>query len=61
MSPEFKGKADMMRNQFIKSGAVTEMATTSSPTTEVWSKATEKVNCITTKIFLENFPQIQQL
>ena len=37
MSPEFKGKADMMRNQFIKSGAVTEMATTSSPATEVWS------------------------
>ncbi|AXT54511.1 ABC transporter permease [Aquimarina sp. MMG015] len=36
-SPEFEGKADIMRNQFIASGAVTEMATTSSPTTAVWS------------------------
>ena len=37
MSNEFIGKADMMRNQFIESGAVLEMATSSSPTTEVWS------------------------
>ncbi|WP_299212466.1 ABC transporter permease [uncultured Aquimarina sp.] len=37
MSDEFTGKADLMRNQFIASGAAIEMATTSSPTTNVWS------------------------
>ncbi|MFD2826444.1 ABC transporter permease [Leeuwenhoekiella polynyae] len=37
MSNQFLGKHDMMRNQFKKSGAVLEMATSSSPTTEVWS------------------------
>ncbi|PQJ79287.1 ABC transporter permease [Polaribacter porphyrae] len=37
MSSEFKGKRDVMRNQFIASGAVTEMAGTSSPMTEIWS------------------------
>ena len=37
MSSEFVGKADFMRNQFKESGAVLEMATTSSPTTNVWS------------------------
>ncbi|WP_299184897.1 ABC transporter permease [uncultured Aquimarina sp.] len=37
MSDEFIGKADLMRNQFIASGAAIEMATTSSPTTNVWS------------------------
>lgn len=37
MSFEFVGKDDLMRNQFISSGAVTEMATSSSPTTDVWS------------------------
>ena len=37
MSLEFIGKADFMRNQFIESGAVTEMATMSSPTTSIWS------------------------
>ena len=37
MSGAFSGKTDLMRNQFIESGAVLEMATTSSPTTEVWS------------------------
>ncbi|MEM6515661.1 MAG: ABC transporter permease [Bacteroidota bacterium] len=37
MSAEFEGKADIMRNQFKESGAVLEMATTSSPTTNVWS------------------------
>lgn len=37
MSSEFNGKADFMRNQFINSGAAKEMATTSSPTTQVWS------------------------
>jgi ABC-type antimicrobial peptide transport system permease subunit len=37
MSSEFLGKSDIMRNQFIASGAVSEMATTTSPTTNVWS------------------------
>ncbi|WP_378172449.1 ABC transporter permease [Aquimarina sp. SS2-1] len=37
MSTEFIGKADIMRNQFIASGGAIEMATTSSPTTNVWS------------------------
>ncbi|WP_298534544.1 ABC transporter permease [uncultured Algibacter sp.] len=37
MSPEFQGKADMIRNQFIESGAITNMSTSSSPTTQVWS------------------------
>ncbi|AXT50382.1 ABC transporter permease [Aquimarina sp. BL5] len=37
MSSEFSGKADIMRNQFIASGGAVEMATTSSPTTDVWS------------------------
>lgn len=37
MSNEFTGKAEVMRTQFIGSGGVLEMATTSSPTTEVWS------------------------
>lgn len=37
MSPEFEGKSDLMRNQFLASGAITNMATTSSPTTNIWS------------------------
>jgi ABC-type antimicrobial peptide transport system permease subunit len=37
MSSEFAGKADYMRTQFKESGAVLEMATMSSPTTNVWS------------------------
>ncbi len=37
MSTEFIGKEDAMRSQFIASGGATEMATTSSPTTNVWS------------------------
>ncbi len=37
MSTEFMGKADLMRNQFIASGAAIEMSTSSSPTTAVWS------------------------
>jgi ABC-type antimicrobial peptide transport system permease subunit len=37
MSNDFEGKQDFMRNQFIASGAVTEMSTSSSPTTQVWS------------------------
>jgi putative ABC transport system permease protein len=37
MSSEFSGKADFMRTQFLQSGAVVEMSTSSSPTTEVYS------------------------
>jgi ABC-type antimicrobial peptide transport system permease subunit len=37
MSTEFIGKAETMRTQFLASGAAIEMATTSSPTTQVWS------------------------
>ena len=37
MSPVFMGKADIMRDQFIASGAVTQMATSSAPPTDVWS------------------------
>lgn len=37
MSSDFIGKADVMRHQFIASGAVIEMATSSSPATAVWS------------------------
>ncbi|WP_397447415.1 ABC transporter permease [Polaribacter sp. R77954] len=37
MTSEFNGKLDIMRNQFIASGTVTEMAGTSSPMTDVWS------------------------
>ncbi|MDP5082179.1 MAG: ABC transporter permease, partial [Winogradskyella sp.] len=36
-SEEFDGKAETMRNQFLASGAITQMATTSSPTTDIWS------------------------
>ncbi|WP_222983674.1 ABC transporter permease [Flagellimonas meishanensis] len=34
---EFSGKTDLMRSEFIKSGAAIEMATSSSPTTRIWS------------------------
>jgi ABC-type antimicrobial peptide transport system permease subunit len=37
MSGDFSGKHDFMRNQFIASGGATEMSTSSSPTTQVWS------------------------
>jgi putative ABC transport system permease protein len=37
MSRDFTGKQDFMRNQFLVSGAVIEMSTSSSPTTQVWS------------------------
>ena len=37
MSPDFIGKQDLMRIQFLKSGGAIEMSTSSSPTTEVWS------------------------
>jgi hypothetical protein len=36
-SPDFYGKADLIRNEFLSSGAVVEMATSSSPVTGVWS------------------------
>ncbi|MDO6515744.1 ABC transporter permease [Zobellia uliginosa] len=37
MSQDFTGKYDLMRNEFLASGAVVEMSGSSSPTTEVWS------------------------
>ncbi|MFT6204349.1 MAG: ABC-type antimicrobial peptide transport system permease subunit [Spirosomataceae bacterium] len=37
VSTEFEGKADFMRTQFLESGAVTEMATSNSPATEIYS------------------------
>ncbi len=37
MSKEFLGKQDLLRNEFLSSGAITEMSTSSSPTTGVWS------------------------
>lgn len=36
-SQDFTGKTDLMREQFLKSGAVVAMATSSSPTTRIWS------------------------
>jgi len=36
-SQDFTGKTELMRTEFIKSGAVMEMATSSSPTTRIWS------------------------
>jgi len=36
-SKDFSGKTDLMREQFLKSGAVVEMSTSSSPTTQIWS------------------------
>lgn len=37
MSPEFYGKYNLLRNEFINSGAVVEMSSSSSPTTSIWS------------------------
>ena len=37
MSPEFEGKYDFMRMQFLNSGYVEEMSASSSPATNVWS------------------------
>ena len=37
MSQDFLGKYDLMRTEFLNSGAVTEMSASSSPTTQVWS------------------------
>jgi len=36
-SQDFSGKYDLMRSEFIGSGAVSEMSTSSSPTTQIWS------------------------
>ncbi len=36
-SQDFTGKYDLMRSEFIGSGAVVEMSTSSSPTTQIWS------------------------
>ncbi|MBN3583164.1 ABC transporter permease [Algoriphagus aestuarii] len=36
-SSDFEGKYDVMRQQFLNSGAVVEMSSSSSPTTQVWS------------------------
>ena len=36
-SQDFNGKYDLMRTEFIGSGAVVEMSTSSSPTTQIWS------------------------
>jgi ABC-type antimicrobial peptide transport system permease subunit len=36
-SGEFDGKYELMRDRFLKSGAVTDFASSSSPVTEVWS------------------------
>ncbi|MBR9854867.1 MAG: FtsX-like permease family protein [Algicola sp.] len=37
MSEDFTGKFELMRETFINSGAVTEMSTSSAPTTNIWS------------------------
>ncbi|MCK0177669.1 ABC transporter permease [Flavobacteriaceae bacterium S0862] len=37
MSVDFRGKQDFMRNQFLASGGVVEMSTSSSPITRIWS------------------------
>lgn len=37
MSQDFNGKFELMREEFINSGAVLEMSTSSSPTTRIWS------------------------
>ncbi|MDY7393880.1 ABC transporter permease [Aureibaculum sp. 2210JD6-5] len=36
-SQDFEGKYDLMRSEFINSGAVVEMSASSSPTTQIWS------------------------
>ncbi|MDC6388237.1 ABC transporter permease [Maribacter sp. PR1] len=36
-SQDFEGKYDLMRTEFIGSGSVVEMSTSSSPTTQIWS------------------------
>ncbi|NAS13328.1 ABC transporter permease [Poritiphilus flavus] len=36
-SPEFMGKTDLLRTEFINSRAVVNMGTSSAPTTDIWS------------------------
>ena len=36
-SQDFEGKYDLMRTEFLNSGAVVEMSSSSSPTTRIWS------------------------
>ncbi|MCL6274183.1 ABC transporter permease [Muricauda sp. 2012CJ35-5] len=36
-SQDFSGKTDLMRSEFLNSGAIVEMSTSSSPTTRIWS------------------------
>ncbi|RKN82904.1 ABC transporter permease [Ulvibacterium marinum] len=36
-SQDFEGKYDLMRNEFLATGAVVEMSSSSSPTTRIWS------------------------
>ncbi|WP_430906815.1 ABC transporter permease [Maribacter sp. 2-571] len=36
-SEDFTGKYDLMRSEFLKSGAAIEMSSSSSPTTQIWS------------------------
>ena len=36
-SQDFEGKSDFMRNQFIASGGAIDVATSMSPTTQIWS------------------------
>jgi putative ABC transport system permease protein len=36
-SQDFSGKTELMRTEFLGSGAVLEMSTSSSPTTQIWS------------------------
>ncbi|RAJ08061.1 ABC transporter permease [Arenibacter echinorum] len=36
-SQDFEGKYDLMRSEFLNSGAVIEMSASSSPTTQIWS------------------------
>ncbi|SDB48828.1 ABC-type antimicrobial peptide transport system, permease component [Flavobacteriaceae bacterium MAR_2010_188] len=37
MSNDFEGKSEFMKNEFISSGGAVAMATSSSPTTQIWS------------------------
>lgn len=37
MSQDFTGKFELMREEFINSGAIVEMSTSSAPTTNIWS------------------------
>ncbi|MEM7381920.1 MAG: FtsX-like permease family protein, partial [Bacteroidota bacterium] len=39
-SPEFLGKTEVLRTEFINSGAVVNMGTSSAPTTDIWSVQT---------------------